>query len=80
MADPHTDLRIQIFEEMVQVTFSDRGDYFNPLEKVLTGYDYENVKKYRIGGMGITLVSRLMDDVLYSRENGENVLAIIKQY
>lgn len=44
------------------------------------GYDYDNVKKYKIGGMGITLISRLMDDVVYSRKNGENLLTIIKRY
>ena len=55
----------------------DGGVPFNPLEqqKPDTGLSWKN---RRIGGLGIFLVRRKVDDVRYVYENGKNVLTIEK--
>lgn len=60
------------------LTFRDRGAPFNPLEKddpdVTLGADERPV-----GGLGIFLVKKSMDDVRYQRVQDENVLTIRKR-
>ncbi len=63
----------------VEVTFADRGEYFNPLEQVPVETDVDGIRKRRIGGLGISLAWRLVDDMMYSRRYGENLLTIVRQ-
>jgi len=37
------------------------------------------LEKRRIGGLGIVLITRLVDDVTYERTGGRNVLTISKR-
>ena len=62
----------------VTIRFLDQGRPFNPLEKpdvdiTLSAQDRE------IGGLGILLVKRIMDQVDYAYENGKNILTIKKE-
>lgn len=62
----------------VAVTFMDRGIPYNPLTQrdpdiTLAADERE------IGGLGVYLVKKSMDDVRYEYENGQNVLRIVKQ-
>ena len=62
------------------VTFrmADKGTPFNPLEKpdpdiTLSAEDRE------IGGLGIFITKKTMDQVTYTYENGENILTMTKK-
>ncbi|MBO4697671.1 MAG: SpoIIE family protein phosphatase [Lachnospiraceae bacterium] len=60
------------------LTFRDRGTPFNPLEKddpdITLGAD-----ERPIGGLGIFMVKKSMDEVRYERDKDENVLTIRKR-
>lgn len=63
----------------VLIRFSDRGMPFDPLGKadpdiMLSADDRQ------IGGLGIYMVKKTMDNVKYKYENGQNVLTIIKKW
>lgn len=57
--------------------FSDQGPPFNPLAVAEPPLD-EPVNERKVGGLGLFLVRRFMDRVEYSRQNGRNVLCILK--
>ena len=62
----------------VTIRFLDQGRPFNPLEKpdadiTLSAQDRE------IGGLGILLVKKIMDQVDYTYEDGRNILTIKKE-
>lgn len=60
-------------KERVVVSLSDTGFAFNPLEA--TEPDVEKGLLDRpIGGLGIMMVKKLMDQVVYERRNNENIL------
>ena len=61
----------------VEITFIDQGVPYNPLVKedpdiTLSAEDRE------IGGLGIFMVKKSMDDMRYRYENGRNMLTIVK--
>ncbi|MBQ8590629.1 MAG: ATP-binding protein [Firmicutes bacterium] len=62
----------------VTIRFLDQGHPFNPLKQPdadisLSAQDRE------IGGLGILLVKKTMDQVNYTYENGKNILTIKKE-
>lgn len=73
------EVKIDIDESrMLSLTFIDSGIPYNPLLKedpdiTLSAQDRE------IGGLGIFLVKKTMDDLIYSFEDGKNILTIKKQ-
>ena len=60
------------------ITFEDSGVAYNPLEKPDPDVTL-SADKRKIGGLGIFLVKKTMDDVLYERRDGRNILTIVKQ-
>ena len=68
-------IRIEVSPDKTVLSFSDRGKPFNPL-------DYKNdeielpAAKRKPGGLGIMLVSKLMDEVKYTYQNNENCLQL----
>ena len=64
-------------DERIMIRFKDGGMPFNPLEhkKPDTKLPW---KLRRIGGLGIFLVKKKMDDVRYAYEDNKNVLTIEK--
>lgn len=64
-------------DERIVIRFKDGGMPFNPLEhkKPDTKLPW---KLRRIGGLGISLVKKKMDDVRYAYEDNKNVLTIEK--
>ncbi|MBQ9031047.1 MAG: ATP-binding protein [Parasporobacterium sp.] len=73
-------IRLSISEDpaVVTVTFIDSGVPFDPLEKIdpdvsLPAEDRE------IGGLGIFITKKIMDDVHYEYKNGYNCLTMIKK-
>ena len=63
--------------DRITIRFEDGGVPFNPLEKEKpdTGLSW---KKRSIGGLGIFILRRKMDDVRYVYENNRNILTIEK--
>ena len=76
-ADGFLDVDIQKTDRMT-IRFEDGGVPFNPLEqeKPDTGLSWD---KRRIGGLGIFLLLRKMDDVRYAYVDNKNVLTIEKK-
>lgn len=61
----------------VIVQFIDRGKPFNPLAKKDADITL-SAEERGIGGLGILMVKQSMDDVTYSREEGQNILTLQK--
>ena len=62
----------------VSITFIDRGVAFDPLAKEDPDVTLP-AEQRKIGGLGILLVKKTMDDVAYRREGDKNVLCIKKK-
>lgn len=62
----------------VEIELKDSGIPYNPLERENPDVDMP-IEKRGIGGLGIFITKRLMDDVRYKFENGKNVLIICKK-
>lgn len=62
----------------VKVTFIDSGVPYNPLEKEDPDVTL-SAEERQIGGLGIFMVKKSMDDVVYRFENSKNMLSIIKK-
>ena len=60
----------------VTIRFLDHGAPFNPLEDVA---EDKKAEARDFGGLGIMLVKKSMDDVVYSYEDGKNILTICKK-
>ena len=79
-ADPRSDVAIgmRVAGGAVELTVSDAGPAFNPLEAPAP--DRTGPLEARApGGLGIVLVRALMDDVEYARREGRNVLTLRKR-
>ena len=63
---------------MASITFIDAGEPFDPLAKPDPNVTL-SAEERQIGGLGIFLVKKTMDDVFYRRENDRNVLTIVKK-
>ena len=61
------------------VVFADRGIPYNPLEKP-DAVMPDSVEDAPIGGLGILMVKRCMDDMRYDREDGGNVVTVVKRW
>ncbi len=59
--------------EAVVVSLSDTGLAFNPLEAAEPDVEMALLDR-PIGGLGIMMVKKLMDEVHYERRNNENIL------
>jgi serine/threonine-protein kinase RsbW len=62
---------------LVTINIEDDGIPFNPLEKVDPDFP-ENVESAKIGGLGILIIRKLMDNVAYERTSGKNKLTMRK--
>ncbi len=63
---------------MAEITFIDSGVPYNPLANADPDTSLP-AEQRGIGGLGIFLVKKTMDDVRYSHESGRNVLSIFKK-
>ena len=73
-------IRIEYSEEdsTLSITFKDRGIPYNPLEKEDPDVTL-SAEERGIGGLGIYMVKKSMDDVIYRYENGYNTLTLVKK-
>ena len=64
-------------KQEVRLSFEDNGIKFNPLEKEDPDIDLP-VEEREIGGLGILLVKKNMDNVEYKYEDHKNILILSK--
>ena len=65
-------------EDGIAICFVDGGIAFDPLAHEV-GDLAERARKRTVGGLGIHLVRKFMDDVSYERSDGENWLTMVKR-
>ena len=72
-------VRVEVIEDplSVVITFIDKGIPYDPLAK-----DDPNIalsaEEREIGGLGIFMVKKTMDEITYEYKDGQNILAIRK--
>ena len=59
--------------------FVDEGKPYNPLEKEKPDVTV-SAKERQIGGLGVFLAQKMMDDISYEFQNGKNILTICKKF
>ena len=72
-------VRVEVTEDplAVVITFIDNGVPYDPLAKADPNTTL-SAEEREIGGLGIFMVKKLMDDVIYRYEDGKNILEIRK--
>lgn len=72
-------VRVEILEEprAVVITFMDSGVAYNPLEQEEPDTTLSAEEK-PIGGLGILIVKKTMDELSYQYEDGHNILTVKK--
>ncbi len=62
----------------IEFVLIDRGGPFNPLlHETKVGMD-ASLQDRKIGGLGLMLMKKYTDALLYRREEGENILTLVK--
>ncbi|MBY0489674.1 MAG: ATP-binding protein [Gemmatimonadaceae bacterium] len=69
---------VQLLPDAVTVAVADNGPPFDPLARAQPDTTL-SVDERPIGGLGIYLVQRLVDDVQYARDAHHNVLTLTKR-
>ncbi len=77
--DGEIEVKVELRKDLSRISFTDSGVKFNPLEKKDPDITL-SAEERNIGGLGIFLVKKMMDDVSYSNTDGKNVLKITKKY
>lgn len=73
--DGDVEITFKINKNLVEMNFSDSGNPYNPLEKEDPDITLK-AEERPIGGLGIFMVKKYMDEVNYAYENGKNILTI----
>lgn len=77
-ADGEVTIEVKDTPTDIELSFSDCGMPFNPLEKEDPDTTL-SAEERPIGGLGIFLVKQMMDSVAYRYEDGHNILTISKK-
>lgn len=74
-------VRVEVVEEplSVVITFIDNGKPFDPLSSGEPDLTLP-AKKRPVGGLGIYLVKKNMDEITYEYKDGQNILRIKKKF
>ena len=77
--DGDVTVRVEKQEEpaAVRITFIDRGVPYDPLKKEDPDVTL-SAEEREIGGLGIYLVKKTMDDISYEYKDGQNILSVLK--
>ncbi|MBR4503200.1 MAG: ATP-binding protein [Clostridia bacterium] len=63
----------------IVLTFIDRGTPYDPLTAAIPDISLP-AKDRSIGGLGMFMVRKIMDDISYSYQDGQNILTVRKKY
>lgn len=74
-------VRIEISDDpaAATITFSDSGIPFDPLKKADPDVTL-SAEEREIGGLGIFMTKKIMDDVTYTYRDGQNILTLKKNF
>lgn len=72
-------INITIEGDQLQMRIEDDGVPFNPLESKTPDFQC-GIEECKIGGLGIHLIKKLMDDVHYQRVSDKNVLVLRRKF
>ncbi len=74
-------VRVEFFDtpDSVTITFIDSGVPFDPLAKDDPDITL-SAEERNIGGLGIFMVKKMMDNISYQYQNGNNILSISKNF
>ena len=68
---------MELDNQVLTLSIEDEGIPFNPLEKKAPEVPAD-LTDVRIGGLGIHIIRKLMDDIRYNRKQGKNKLTMKK--
>ena len=73
-------VRVEVMEDplAVVITFIDKGVPYDPLAKADPNTTL-SAEEREIGGLGIFMVKKTMDDITYEYKDGQNILMIKKR-
>ena len=71
-------IRVGVTENTVSLTFIDNGVQYDPLAKEDPDVTL-SAEERQIGGLGIFMVKKSMDDVRYEYKDGSNILTFSKE-
>jgi len=75
----HTiEVRVELSSDRLAVTITDDGIPFNPFTRVVPDTTAVSIQEREPGGLGIHLVSNMMDEVSYRRRTNRNVVILVK--
>ncbi len=72
-------VRIETAHREAVITFIDSGRHYNPLEQRAPDIT-SPLEEREIGGLGLMIVKKMMDDVHYTYLDGQNILQVRKTY
>jgi anti-sigma regulatory factor (Ser/Thr protein kinase) len=72
-------VRIAAESPFFYMQFEDGGKEFNPLEHPRVDTQ-AGIDERKIGGLGIHMIIKWMNEVIYVREEGRNILTLQKKY
>jgi len=74
-------VQVELLEDPrgVKLTFIDGGKPYNPLSSDDPDVTL-SAEARGVGGLGVFLVKKTMDEVAYTYENGQNVLTAVKRF
>ena len=75
--EDHFDIQVELDRERLSVTVEDEGLPFNPFARSAPDTTL-SLEEREIGGLGIHLVRKMMDEVSYVRRTGRNVVNVVK--
>lgn len=73
------DITCAATDDLIRITLVDSGMPFNPLKKEDPNTKAP-IEERKIGGLGIFMVKKSMDEFLYEYLNGKNIVTIIQRY
>lgn len=71
-------IRTEITADTAEITFIDSGVQYDPLAKPDPDVTLSAAER-QIGGLGIFMVKKSMDDMRYEYTDGNNILTIVKK-
>lgn len=70
-------ISLSIDKKILEITFTDDGIPFNPLSQQKPDINLP-AEERPVGGLGIFLISKVMDEMHYSRDKNQNILKLTK--
>jgi len=74
-------ITVEFFKDpnAIKVVFEDSGTPYNPLQKPDPDVTLSSEER-QIGGLGVYMVKKSMDEMTYEYEDGKNILTIVKKF